>query len=377
MSPEPAGSTSPAHLGEPHLARSGLGWTVAAHPDAIWWTRQTDQQRFIRVRMPDAPPLDLRAVGLRPDGGLVDCGDHVFAPGRSWRVDPDRQRFLGHRIVEQHGTRWRVLDGPEPRLPMGARLGSVRPWPDQPGWVWADGDCLYRCTPNHRVSVCVRIPGEIQAFDVGPGGAVWCVGAGCLWVAAPGRFGRRAPPSVVAGLGVPLAELTVGSIVFSDDGSTLAAADQDDGHQILLVPRPTLGPHIGAVTGLSPKPSLFPQSDDSACVLANGDGVVRASQHGLEWWTGRGCERSLPLDLPAPPLAMGGSWSTTITVLTAKGLVGVRQDGTSAPPSPDDLSSRAPSIGVQSTPHGPVWWTATGWVVPLRWAEAGSLLDCD
>jgi len=350
--------------GAASLARSGFGWMVSANAHAVWWTHLADGRQVVRVRAPGSVPTDPVAACPRPDGGWVDVGDAVVGQRRMVPTLPSGRRTLGHAIVERRGEQLIRLDTGPLGLPEGAVCHGARPWPWHTGWAWTDGDTAYRCGPDHRAHVVGRVPGTIRHWDVGPHGAMWFTGAGCLWLAGPGQYARRATEAVEAALGLPSELLEAGALVFADDGRALALAESPSARRIHLARRPAAGAEVGDVVGLSPAPLPFPPDPSPAVAHPFTDTVVRLDDTWLESWDGCGLRARRRHNLFGAPLAIGVH-DGVLTVLTGAGLVAFDPTGRSCSPHPASLNTEPGAHGIHSTPTGSVWWSVDGAVVPL------------
>ena len=353
-----------AWTGAPLVAASGFGWTVCANEDAAWW-EASDGRRAVLLRHPEAEPFQPGAIICAPTGGHVDLGRVVASRTGARPAPPGARVWLGHTPVvrRRHGL-W-DLDGLPVDLPESATQAGARPWPARPGWAWVDHDTVYRKSPDGRITVAARVPAAIGAWDVGPHGALWFVAAGCLWLAPPMGFARRAAPEVEEALGVPVASLHGGSVVFADDGRSLAALETPGAHRICLGRRPYPGAEVGSVIGLSPHPVGFPEPTSPALSCVARSVMVRVTRHSLVRMDGAGLVGEHRLELPGRPLGVGAGDDGRITMLVGGGFCAVDVDGRAAEPRPEDLALDAGQLRLVATPRGRVWAGPGGAMVPL------------
>ena len=356
-------------LATPLLVRSGFGWVVSANEHAVWWRRFDGTSVRVAVRPPGAPPWEPWRIIPSPAGGMVDLDSVVALPTAVYNRSSSGIYGNGtSALVRRHG-RLQQISPPNPSLPVTARAGDRRPFPDQNGWVWVDGDTAYRRRTDGHTEAFVRIPGRIGAWDVGPCGAFWCTDGNGLWAAAAQNLGHRVSGAVLERLALDLWALEPGDFVFDDEGTAMALAEAPNTREICLTGAPRLGRQLDEIVGLSPAPLPFPEPPQAACVTYGEGCVVRISAGSIEVWRTSGPPIVVPLTLPDQPLAIAGPHQGIVTVLTSAGVHGLTLDGRLAPTTPSRLHDASCSTHISSTDAGEVWWTDDGMVVPLYLAN--------
>ena len=342
--------------------RVGRGVRLTTSPVLVAWEQLGAGPKKVVVRRPDEPAFEVGHQVCSEVGPCVDLGSLACDGVRVHRVDPRRSRHVGHAVVERRGVSLRGIGGSLPALPEAAREQGARPWPVRPGWAWAWGDTLYRRAPDGRVSVAARVPGSIRAWDVGPDGAAWCVGAGCLWWAPPRRFACRVSDEDAESAGVDVDAVESGELLFSDDGMQVIAARRPGARSIR---RAGLGVStaVGAV-GWMPDHSLVQsRTMVAARVACVGRWVWRVTQNAMLGWheDGQVCGREICL--PSPPLDARAHAADAITVLTAKGTLGLTLAGSGCAPDLSVLLGDHPSVGLCRHGAQTLWWSEDGGVV--------------
>jgi len=293
---------------------------------------------------------------------VVDLGNSVWHLEQLLHTDPVRRRAVGHMVVERRGMRVMGIDQLLPCLPESAHEGGARPWPVKTGWAWAWENTLYRRTPEGRVSVAARLPGPIGAWDVGPDGAVWCVGAGCMWWGPPGRFARRVPLMQMDAAGIALEQLCPGDLLFSDDGHRVVLAETPGVRAICrtgLVP----GSDGGTIGWTLDAECVDAEERPAARASPGGRGVWRVSRTRLSVWRADAGVVHHAIALPSPPMDMRTHSDDAITVLTAQGAFGFDSIGRLCEPDLSALLAPAPDCGRVRVGTQDIWWSADGGVV--------------
>lgn len=357
--------SSHVHLATPLLVRSGFGWVVSANEHAVWWRQLGRGTTRVALRSPNSSPWQPRRITPSPTGGLVDLG---FAAATAEAIYMRSSRGVyGHgptALLRRHGILQRSLHT-EQSMPIAARAGDRRPFPDQAGWVWVDGDTAYRCRPGGHTEAFIRIPGRIGAWDVGPRGAFWCTDGNGLWVASAKNLARRVSTTVLEHLAIDLDELQPGDFVFDDQGTAIALAEAQSTREVRLAGMPSLGRAVDAIVGLSPTPLTFPDPFPAARATSHDGCVVRICAGVMEVWRTPGPPRVASLPTTAHPLAIAGPHQGIVTVLTSAGIHGFTLDGHPAPAQPGSLRDDPCSTHISATDAGDVWWTDDGMVAPL------------
>ena len=340
----------------------GRGTLLYASADLMMWRALMGSTALVRVREPGEPAFEPGHRVCSEDGPRIDLGHQVCVGTLTHAVDAARRHAVGHMAVERRGMDLHGVGRPLPSLPEAAHEGGARPWPVASGWAWAWEDTLYRCAPSGKVTVAARLPGPIRAWDVGPRGAVWCVGAGCLWWAPPKRSARRLPFEQVDDAGIDLDSLGAGQLLFSDDGQQAIVAESP-GAWSIGGKRPGLASAAGAV-GWMPDHTLA-EMEEVPAVRASpvGSSVLRVGRSRMLALHKTGRRAEAKLCLPAPPLDMRAHADDAVTVLTARGALGLTVDGRECAPDLGVLLDPQPEVGRLNHGDHDTWWSADGGVV--------------